>query len=78
MRATRSKGERLTSLGGGLLAATISVLSITRTDSAAVQAAALLVALVLVVVIHVIGVYIFKEKDQWPGRSPKPVVLSPP
>lgn len=63
MRAARSKGERLTSLGGVLLAATISVLSITRTDSAAAQAAALLVALVLVVVIHIIGVYIFKEKE---------------
>lgn len=61
--STRSKGERLTSLGGVLLAASISVFAITRADSGAVQAAALLVALVLVGVIHLIGAYLFRRQE---------------
>ncbi len=57
MRATRTKGERLATLAGLLAALPICVFGVTRTDSGAVQAAALRVALVLVGVVHLSGVF---------------------
>ncbi len=55
--------RKLVTLVGLLFALPISVLAITRTDSGTVQAAALLVALVLVGLIHLIGVWLFGQKD---------------
>ncbi len=63
MSANRHQGERLVTLVGFLLVLPISVFAITRTDSGVVQAAALLVALVFVGMIHLIGVWLFGQKD---------------
>ncbi len=64
MRATRTKGERLATLAGLLIALPICVFGVTRPDSGAVQAAAVLVALVLFSVVHLFGVYLFGRNHQ--------------
>jgi ABC-type multidrug transport system permease subunit len=63
MSVNRRQGERLVNLVGLLLVLPISVFAITRTDSGVVQAASLLVALVFVGIIHLIGVWLFGQKD---------------
>ncbi len=63
MSGNRRRVETLATLVGLLCAVPISVLAITQTDSGTVQAAALLVALVLVGLIHLIGVWLFGQKD---------------
>ena len=64
MRATRTKGERLATLAGLLVALPMCVFGVTRPDSGAVQAAAFLVALVLIGVVHLFGVYMFGRNNQ--------------
>ncbi len=64
MSATRTKGERLATLAGLLVALPICVFGVTRADSGAVQAAAFLVALVLLGVVHLFGAYLFGQNHQ--------------